>query len=206
MIHKLGKSSSTPDYGSIKHLLLDFFNGKFSLLFWDTIFSKCIASFTLKFFIWVQEFFFGNVTIKVDGIYTSHRLEELIREHLMQFSSFSSHSIFKTPIPSFHFNVISAARIWRMLPCVDSEDNFLWKYKQHVFFITLLEHITLNFFSNMLLYMLWECLEVLCIIYGIEIKNNIIFQRKSHIYATFVYSSPKTEDLAKHTCEKYKVH
>lgn len=58
----------------------------------------------------------------------------------------------------------------------------------------------------MFLYMLWEYLEVLCsilcIIYGIEIKNNITFKGKSHIYATFVYFSPKTEVLAKHTCEK----
>lgn len=171
------------------YFFLDFLTVKFSLLFWGTSFLKVYASFTLKFFICIQEVFFGNMTIKVDGIYTSHPFKELIGEHLMQFSSFSSHSIFKSSTPSFHFNVISAARIWRMLPCVNSEDYFLWQYKQHVLIITLLEHITLKFFSNVFLYMLWEYLEVLCsifcIIYGIEIKNNITFKGKSSYLCHF---------------------
>lgn len=36
----------------------------------------------------------------------------------------------------------------------------------------------------------------------LKLKNNIIFKGRTHIYGTVVYSSPKTEVLAKHTCEK----
>lgn len=38
--------------------------------------------------------------------------------------------------PPFRSNVIFIARIWRMLPCVNSEDNFLWQYKEHILIIT----------------------------------------------------------------------